>query len=385
MDLLFEFWPYLALALPLMTCGLTLLNLATWPRGRPEGPKKLRVSVLIPARNEADNIEACLEAIGTQGDAVDEIMVYDDASTDRTPEILERVAERQSKLRILKGDGLPSGWVGKPHACHRLAEHAKGDVLLFLDADVALEPEGLRRILNLLDRLNADVVTAVPRQITGSFAERLILPILHVTYTSWFPLVLTYRSQDPRFLAANGQILAVRRPAYDAIGGFQAVRHEVVDDMAFCRRAKKQGHRVVFADGHCMARCRMYGSLAEIWAGFSKNLYEGIGARWYALALVLALYFGAFILPYGLLGLGSETWGLIGIAGVGANLVLRAASAVRFRQSWIGVLFHPVAIALFIGIALNSFRWHMFGRVTWRGRSYAVRTRRFGVNQTEVS
>ena len=294
-----------------LALGMTLINLRTWPRGRPgarlrdpreeadEAEGGERLSVLVPARDEEGSIEACVRAIARSGHPVDEIVVFDDGSTDQTPEILTRLSDQIEQLRVLEGgQGLPPGWVGKPHACHRLAEAATGDVLLFVDADTMLTREGVGRIVSLLQDLEADAVTAVPHQMTGSWAERLILPLLHLTYTSWFPLALTWLSQDVRFLAANGQVLAMRRRAHDDVGGFASVRGEVVDDMAMCRRLKAAGWRVVFADGDQIATCRMYGSARQVWAGFSKNLYEGIGAHPLALAGVIGLYGAAFILPY---------------------------------------------------------------------------------------
>jgi chlorobactene glucosyltransferase len=358
-------------ALPLL---FTLINLASWPRGRADGRLPGKVSVLIPARDEAARIEACVRAALASAHPIHELIVYDDASTDATPEILARLRAEDARLRVVQGDGLPAGWVGKPHACHRLAAAATGDVLVFLDADVRLDPSGLARVGSLMQGLEAGVVTAVPRQDTGHFFERLVLPLLHLTYTSWFPLVLTWRARDPRFLAANGQILALRRASYDAIGGFESVRDQVVDDMALCRRAKQGGERVVFADGHEMGRCRMYEGAAEVVRGFSKNLYPGIGARLPALVVVLALYLGCFVLPYlalaaALLGIGPVPLGPAALA-VGANVLLRLLLALRFRQPLEGVLLQPLAVLAFCGIALNSLRWTLRRQVQWRGRSY---------------
>src|SRR5690606_33472832 len=121
----------------------------------------------------------------------------------------------------------PTGWIGKPHACHQLARHASGDVLLFVDADTRLTPSAIERLGSLLTD-DTSVVTAMPHQEMVSLAERLLLPLLMLTYTSWFPLVLVARSRDARFVAANGQVMAVRRAAYDRLGGFAAVAHEIV-------------------------------------------------------------------------------------------------------------------------------------------------------------
>jgi chlorobactene glucosyltransferase len=375
-------WGQVALCVPGgLALGLTLWNVATWPRGEASavGAWSRRVSVLIPARNEERNIEACVRAaMDRGGEGVLEVVVFDDLSTDGTPAILARLQEEYAghgiALRVVKGSGLPAGWVGKPHACHRLSREARGDILLFLDADVQLEASGVERVLSLMARHEAGVVTMVPRQVFErgeSWAPGLIVPLLHVTYTSWFPIVLTWLSRDVRFLAANGQVLAVRREVYEGVGGFEAVRDQVVDDMAFCGLVKRSGHRVVFADGFSAARCQMYQTGREVWEGFSKNIYPGLGANLAALVGVIALYLWAFVLPYGVLAAGvagglDAGWQWAGAAGVGGNVALRA------RHPWWSVLAHPVGVLGLLAIAVNSARWVMTGRVRWSGRVVPV-------------
>ncbi|MFW5968318.1 MAG: glycosyltransferase [Persicimonas sp.] len=374
-------WALLA-ALPAVALVMTVVNVATWRRGRPGGEYSGRVSVLIPARDEAATIEACVRAALEGKHPVDEVLVYDDDSTDATPQILANLTEEFARLEVVEASPLPSGWVGKPHACHRLAEATTGDLLIFVDADTLLSEDGIARLAGLIEEDEADVVTAVPRQITVGFFERLVVPLLHLTYTSWFPLRLVSASSDARFLAANGQLMAVERTAYDTIGGFEAVRAEIVDDMAFCRRAKEAGLAVAFADGFHMARCRMYASAGEVWRGFSKNLYEGIGAHPLALIGVMALYAAAFVAPYLVAPLayamGASGVGLAATVGVGVNVALRAVLAARFRHPPEGIILHPVGVLALLAIAVNSFRWHYRDAIAWGGRLYARREARRG-------
>lgn len=360
-------------ALPLLALGLTLFNLVAWPRGRRESTYDGRISVLIPARDEEETIERCVRSALDGLHDVFEVIVYDDRSSDETPDILARLQDEYDRLRVVEGQPLPDGWVGKPHACHRLSEAARGDLLLFVDADTFLSDSGIARIASLLDDYDADVVTAVPRQLTESFFERLVLPLLHLTYTSWLPLPLIWNTQDPRFLAANGQVLAVRQSTLETIGGFEAVRADVVDDMALCRRAKSLGETVVFADGYDIASCRMYGSAREVWEGFSKNLYEGIGGTPLALIGVTCIYFVAFVAPYIALAASLVAPSLFGPAllAVAANLLLRAVLTLRYSHAVEGVLLHPFAVLALLGIAFNSFLWTRGNRIKWSGRSYA--------------
>jgi len=377
---------WLALAGPAaVPAATTAFNLLTWPEGRPrpEGPTP-RVSVCIPARDEEATIGPCVEAALASRPAVYEVVVYDDASTDRTPAILAGIAARDPRLRVVRGNGLPDGWVGKPHACHQLARNARGEILLFVDADTDLALHGVGRVLSLLDhpRFPSDVVTAVPHQRTETRAERVMMPLLHLVYTAWLPIIMVRLSRSPAFLAANGQVLAVRRTTYDEMGGFESVRQEVVDDMAFCRRAKVRGHHVVFADGRRIAACRMYDDGPSLWKGFSKNLYEGIGGHPLALVAVVALLLATWVLPWialpAALIAGADT--LSAAAGVGAalGLLTRAMLALRYGHSAGSVLAHPLAVLGLVGISLNSWRWSRLGRIEWAGRTYAARAQRGG-------
>lgn len=368
------------LALPgLLVLGMVGFNLLAWPRGHAGGRIRGRVSVCVPARDEAERIERCVRAALAGTQAPDEVLVYDDGSTDGTAEVVARIAAEDPRVRLLRGGPLPAGWVGKPHACHRLAEEAAGDVLVFMDADTVASPECLARVGSLLDGMGADVVTVAPRHTARTFAERLVIPLLHLAYLAWLPLPLVWRSRDPRFLVANGQLLTVRRGACDAAGGWAAVRAEVVDDMAFCRRVKEAGGRVVFADGHHMATVRMYDGWPALRDGFSKNLYEGIGGSPGSLAGVALLHGLVFVFPYLALAAalpGGGAWLAPASTGVAANLALRAALAARFRQPPEGVLLHPLSVLVLLAIAANSFRWSRRGAIRWRGRVYASRAAR---------
>jgi cellulose synthase/poly-beta-1,6-N-acetylglucosamine synthase-like glycosyltransferase len=375
----------------LLPFSLVLFNALVWTRGRPLAAAARvapgGVSILIPARDEAANIERTVRAADAVRGPISEILVYDDCSTDGTSDVLLRLQAELPRLRVIRGDGLPAGWVGKPYALHRLSALARGELLLNIDADVTLGEDGLLRMLSLLGSpedvpggLGAALVTAVPRQLTGSFVEKMMMPLLHLSYVAWLPMPLIHRTRDPRVLAANGQLLLVRRSALEAVGGWARVHAELVDDMALCRAVKASGGRVVFADGDQMADCRMYGDAASLWRGFSKNFYEGVGGHPLALIIVLGLHLALFVAPYFAL-LVAAVAGAGGIAaaaavGVVVNLGLRLIMALRYRHSLLSVLLHPVAVLLMMGVLINSFRWSRRGQIRWRGRSYAARAQR---------
>ncbi|MFB6351007.1 MAG: glycosyltransferase family 2 protein [Bradymonadaceae bacterium] len=378
-------WALIAFAvLPACALGLTVFNLLVWPRGDADRAIEGEVSVLIPARDEADTIEACVRAVCEAGADLCEVIVYEDRSSDGTRAILERLADDYEVVTILEGEPLPEGWVGKPHACHRLAERASGDRLVFVDADTIVADGGIRRLVSLIEdgpAGEAALASAVPAQRYETFGERLIIPLLHVTYTSWLPMPLVWLSDDPRFLAANGQLMALRRDALDEIGGIATVCDAVVDDVELARAFKRAGKRVVFGDGRRMATCRMYGGFGEIWEGFSKNLYEGLGSRPVLLAGVVGLYLAAFVVPYVGLAAWAAGWagGAIGMAsalGVGQNIGLRTLMVITHGHPIEGGLTQPLGVLALVGIAGNSLLWHRRGEIRWAGRVYAAREAR---------
>lgn len=372
--------PYWSLAaIPALAFAMTAVNAATWRRGR-VGPKLgRRVSVLIPARNEGPRIAQCVRAIAASRQPVLEIICFDDDSTDETPRVLAELQKEIPALRVVRGRGLPSGWVGKPHACERLYREATTDVLVFVDADVTLAPQGLERLLSAIDD-GADVVTAVPWQRCVTPVERWVVPFLLLSYVSWLPLELVGRTKDDRVVAANGQLLAVRRPVLERLGGFRCVAREIVDDVAFCRQAKRQGAKVVFLDGTAMASCRMYRTAREVWAGFSKNMHEGVGGS-LALAAVVLTYAAAFVAPWLALALGITVLPALFLpaaVAVASNLGQRLLLWLRWGQSPGGLFSHPLGALLVIVIALNSLRWSLRGAIHWAGRSYAASHARKG-------
>lgn len=364
--------------IPCLVLGIATFNACYWPRGRRRRQFEESVSILIPARNEAGRIGETLRAVMKLEHPLLEIIVYDDNSTDGTAEVVNELGRKDPRIRVQPGAPLPEGWVGKPHACHRLAEQARGDVLFFIDADTLLRPNGLEFAADVFHTLNAEVMSAVPRQLMGTWAEKLVIPLLHLTYLSWLPMPLVWRSRDIRFMAANGQIVVVRASSYRAFGGFSSVRSEVVDDMAFCRLAKARGHRVVFADGVHMADCRMYTTASEVWAGFSKNLYEGVGGRPERLAGALAVNGAAFLIPWVVLPFSISLPWLFkpAMVGIGANLIQRIYIARMYRQALSTVALHPFSILALFAIGLNSWSWHRRGSIRWRGRSYGTRKQR---------
>jgi chlorobactene glucosyltransferase len=340
------------------------------------------VAILVPARDEEANIEACLASLLAQEYPRFEVWVYDDASTDRTGEIAARIAAASGgKLRVVTGRaGPPPGWLGKANACHRLyaamREQSSPDYVLFTDADVVLQPGALAHALAAASGLDAGLLSIFPMQVTVSLAERLAVPLLlHWAVYTFLPLPAAHaRRSSPAFAAANGQFMLFRREAYEAFEGHEAVRSEILEDVALARATRRAGYGAMLADGGDLVRTRMYRGAVEVWNGYSKNAYAFFGYSPFFLAVGVLVLAALYLAPiaFMLVGALSGDWLLFGLAAaqymlaVGARLLL----SVRFGYRPLDALLHPVAVVYLIAIELNSMRWALTGKSAWKGRSY---------------
>jgi cellulose synthase/poly-beta-1,6-N-acetylglucosamine synthase-like glycosyltransferase len=319
-----------------------------------------RVSVLLPLRDEAARVEPCLRALLAQTGVDLEVVVLDDGSSDGTADVVRRVSAGDARVRLLHGAPLPPGWLGKPHACQQLADAAApvSDVLVFVDADVVLAPHAVAATVALLDEAGLDLVSPYPRQDAPGLT-RLVQPLLQWSWLSFLPLRVAERSGRASLSAANGQLLAVRRNAYDRAGGHAAVRRDVVEDVALLRALKRTGGRGGVADGTSLATTRMYDSWPDLVDGYTKSLWTLPVAT---PALLVLLY----VVPAAAALRGSR-WGVAGYAaGVAGRVVSARRTGGRVMPD---ALAHPVSVALLGWLAMRSRVAHRRGALTWKGRA----------------
>lgn len=335
----------------------------------------LFVSVLVPARNEERAIGACLESLVKQEYSNVEIIVLDDGSEDRTASIVCAYAQRFATVRLATGAPLPAGWYGKAFACNQLSSLARGDLLLFTDADTVHALTMIRSVVGAVEA-GADVVTAFPEQEIGGWSEALIVPFIFFTIWAMLPVGRVWSDPSPRVVAANGQLLAFTRAAYDRIGGHRAVRASVLDDMELARRAKRLGLRLRLADGVGTVRTRMYRNAGEVWRGFSKNAYALTGASpgiavGFALLLTLLYLCPSVVLVAGLVA-GRDGWTLriLPVILVVLMFVQNCLVFWRMRRPFWQPVVHPLCVVAFLAILVNSVRWHARGATVWKGRAY---------------
>lgn len=313
------------------------------------------ISVCVPARNEERNIRACVEAILAQDYPNFEVIVLEDRSTDSTAEILGNLAKvsnlRRVPFKVISGSDLPKGWAGKPHALFQAAAAARGEWLCFVDADTFLSPTTLSSCDAKAIETNADMFTIMTFQIMGSFWEKVVMPIVMTALSVGFS---PRKVNDPKRkdAIANGQFILIKRSVYDAIGGHERIKDQIVEDKAIAEQIKWNGYRLIVADGYSMVRTRMYTSLPEMWEGWTKNIYLGLSDR---PALMLLGAFGAFLLLVAALVL--PLWPLLGIYWYlhnGGWLAL--AVIVKSLILWAVILYARARVAISMGIS----PWYAF-------------------------
>ncbi|MDT0684436.1 glycosyltransferase family 2 protein [Roseicyclus sp. F158] len=364
------------LALALLFAGMVAANLGVLAPPQAGASQRPAISILIPARDEEANIGAALDGALAQTGVGVEVVVLDDGSTDATPRILAERAAADPRIRILNGATLPEGWIGKTHACHQLGTAARQPLLLFVDADVRLSEDAALRLAAEMETHALDLVSGFPRQITGSTAERIVIPQIFTTLLGYLPLPMARARPDPSFGAGCGQLLMVRRAAYDAAGGHAAFAGRMHDGLNLPRNVRASGGRTDLTDATPIAACRMYETFPDIWEGFLKNATEGMATP-RALPVWTLLLFGGHVMPWltlaSALVAGAGGAAILSAAAVIAVLAARAAMARRLDQPWLSVALHPVGVLIVLAIQWTALSRASRGKgATWRGRSYGI-------------
>lgn len=369
----------LALALLALICAaapalMFYLNLRDYIAPVPGSNHLVRtVSILIPARNEEHAIGDAVRCILRSCDVEIEVVVMDDGSTDATKEIVLALAASDNRVRLEQAPALPPGWNGKQHACWALARSAQNPVLCFVDADVRLEPECIARMVNFLHSGGNGLVSGFPRQVTKTFLEWMLLPLIHFVLLGFLPFKRMRGSTDPAFAAGCGQFMMVRAEDYFTCGGHSGIKLTMHDGLRLPRLFREAGFRTDLADLTGLAHCRMYTSAAQVWSGLAKNATEGLGAPARLVPVTLLLLIGQ-VVPFLLLGRLSYGWVFAGCVLLAclAAWIPRLLGIGRFRQDSRGAILHPIGILLLLAVQWAALlRKLRGGSVSWRGRAYA--------------
>lgn len=373
---------WVVLILWIVTLLRTIVNLASVHRLRggqavlPVHPPL--VSVIIPARDEEQAIERTVRALLAQTYPALEVIVVDDHSQDSTGAILQRIAREDPRLVAFRGEDTPPGWLGKPWALHQGSLRAKGELLLFVDADVLYEPDAVAAAVIRLEQTGVSMLSLFPKIGMHGFWEHIAMPNLGVMAFTVLDLWLANRSRIPLLGVGGGPGNLVRRADYQKAGGHEALRDAVIDDVAVARLMRRGGFRTEAVRADELVYVRMYRGLREVVDGFTKNCFTTFG-RSYPAAVVLAVGSVVFhILPYILVFTGNPLW----IATVAlitlTRVILFASLGYRLDNAVFG---NPLMVALWTWILIRS-TWITGVRrqLHWRGRTYDASRTRFGAD-----
>ncbi len=343
------------------------------------------ISIVVPVRNEENNIERCLHSLLHQTYPKDCycVIVADDHSTDRTPGIISELCRKYSHLKSVRIQRLPEGWTGKNNACRRGAEIAEGKWICFIDADTEAQPDLIRSVIEFANDHQVDVLSLSPFQKIVSWEERLFLPAIFITIASTLNLNRINRPEYPDAIA-NGQFILFKKKVYDALGGHSIVKRQIMEDIAFANIIKQKGYRLFFGFGDALIATRMYQNTRQIWDGFSKNLTTLIKAVGLLDIFIAALKsivvgWGVIMLPvlgivnmttaniyfYDYLSLGFSLFAAIGFVFT-YFMTLR-----ELKISPLYVFGMPIGYTFLAALIINSAIKDRKGKKVWKGRSYS--------------
>ena len=334
-----------------------------------------QISILIPARNEEGGIEAAIQCALATEDAEVEVVVLDDHSEDNTAAIISKMAMVDSRVRLEKAPELPPGWCGKQHACHVLSQRARFDYLLFQDADVRLKKDCAPRLVAFMQASKAELVSGIPWQETGTWSEKMLIPLIHFVLLCFLPIKRMRMSTSPAFAAGCGQLFLARKQSYEQMGGHASIKQSLHDGIILPRAYRKNGMMTDLCDVTNLAECRMYRGFGQVWFGLAKNATEGMAKPFLLTFFTIFLLIGQ-VIPFGIVGLiwyFESCWGLrlVSVIAVFLAYSARFVAKVAFRQSFFGALMHPLGILILLAIQWYALIRQGIGKPSgWKGRAY---------------
>ena len=355
---------YTVIAFTIIRFIVTFVNFIFKQNLRDARSSNTLISVLIPARNEEKNIGAILMDILTQHHRNIEILVFDDQSTDNTSEEVAKIMKHRNSIRLINSNGLPNGWLGKNHACHSLAMEAKGDYLLFIDADVRLRNNVVGKTLSFAKKKHLKLVSIFPKQLLKSWGEHATVPIMNYILLTLLPLILVRKTGLSSIAAANGQYMFFEKENYMKLLPHQTMKAEKVEDIKIARYYKQKQLKTACLANEEGVKCHMYNSYKESVNGFSKNVTSFFGG-----STLLALLFWAIttlgfipiLLVYSMRGLAIY---------LVAVLLIRLLVSITSRQSVSKNFTYLLAQQVSLGIIImKSIQNRLKKEHIWKGRN----------------
>ncbi|MCE5329091.1 glycosyltransferase [bacterium] len=340
------------------------------------------VSVLIPARNEENNIKRCIKALLRQNYKNLEIVVLDDNSTDNTYNIVKKISLSNKNVRIIKGKPLPNGWLGKNFACHQLSRHAKGDYFVYTDADTCHHSNSISSAMAALLDNDLDALCPFPRQVMITIHERMTVTFANFTILLFMPLALIRKSKNPLFCTGIGQYFLFKREAYFGAGGHAAVKGKILEDVHISKKLKMAGYSYMIFDGSKILSCRMYKNFKQVFTGFSRFLFSAFDYNVYMMGMAIIFFVLLFLMPniFFIFGLVVYHWPreimILIIIQIAIVLFIRLINVLRFKEKMFDILLSPLSIVYIVFVAINSYIQSRFGNgIYWKGRTYRAESK----------
>jgi glycosyltransferase involved in cell wall biosynthesis len=342
-----------------LALALTLLNALTIKVVKNNSATITKsVSILIPMRNEEQNVIECINSVSAQEGLKNfEIIVLDDHSEDQTADLLSKF----TNIRKLNGTNLPDDWLGKLWACQQLADASTGDYLVYIDADVRLSRNGVASAILKMGKW--DFISPYPKQIAIGFVQRLFQPLLQWSWLASVPLFISQKLGIKSMAVANGQFLIIKRDAYFKSGGHQSVKSEVIDDIMLARQLLASGYSGGVAEASQVASCNMYKTAGELVNGYRKSLWKAFGSIFGTSVAILILFISG-VAPF----IGAIFGSKIGLISFGLIVLSRFISSIRTGTIPNTALLHPLAIVFLIGLIIYSWIGKLTNTLTWRDR-----------------
>ncbi|KIL47967.1 glycosyltransferase [Jeotgalibacillus campisalis] len=351
---------------------LTLINVFTMPSFKKTSHTKSgKVSILIPMRNEEKNVEDLIKSIKEIHYPSFEVIILNDQSTDKTQDLLDQAIFGDPRFNVITGTPLPEGWVGKVHACSQLSTKGSGEYFLFLDADVRVKPDVIDQAMHIMGKYKAGLVTGFPRFPVAPFLGKLLVPLQHFFIFFHLPNIVANKTVFPAFTAAHGAFMFFERKAYESIGGHRSVQNSLIEDIQITRTLKKSGHKAVLANVTPSVTCFMYDTNKEVWNGFLKNIYVGLGRSPFTAILVSLFYLIFYSAPlfFAAAALWTKEWTWL----IPLLLVFIQTAIIDrvTKQTPLHFLLMPLsALALTVLLWSSMIRSATQKGYEWKGRTY---------------
>ena len=339
-----------------------------------EDSSKDLVSILIPARNEEERIGECIESVLLNADEYIEILVLNDNSDDSTAEIVRRFSLDGHNVTLIEGSKLPAGWIGKHWACHQLSQYARGDYLVFIDADTLLAPGTLQSSLQKAKRDNFDLLTLMPRREKKWVFEYLMYPFIDWAIFCWLPMSIAHRSNNSYLSATFGQFMLFKKTAYELIGGHQFIRNNRLDDFELGRNIKRNGLRWHLVDGSHMVKALPYHGNLEAMQGIARSIFPSLNYRisfllGFSIALINLVYLPIGTLLYGTIfgEIGRNTF-IVSVTSVVIMTFTWMIMSIRFGHGIRWLPIYPLSIVFIVCVAIFSFVATLLSVGQWKKR-----------------